>query len=110
MIRGITVTLYEATQTGTDDFGAAVYTETATDVPGVIVTPAAAADVVNDLQLYGKRAVYELCLPKGDAHDWTDKRVSFFGQDFRVFGPAQEYIEANVPLKWNKKVRVERYE
>ena len=111
MIRGITVTLYERTPGSTvDDFGAAIYTETAVSVPGVLVTPIAAEDIINDLQLYGKRGAYELCLPKGDAHDWTDARVDFFGQSFRVYGPAQEYIEANVPLRWNRKVRVERYE
>ena len=111
MIRGVDVTLYERTPGSTaDEFGAAVFTETAVTVHNVLISPAAQEDIVNDLQLFGSRAVYELCIPKGDTHDWCDCRVSFFGSDFHVYGPVVEYIEANVPLKWNRKVRVERYE
>lgn len=110
MIKGITVTLYERTQSDTDAFGAPVWTETAVPVKNVLVTPTSDRDVIDALQIYGKHAVYELSLPKGDQHDWRDRRVDFFGQRFRVFGLGKEYIEANVPLCWNRKVLVERYE
>ena len=109
LIRGITVTLYERMKTGDDAFGAPVYTEIPVQVENVLVTPTSTADVVNDLQLYGKRAEYERCLPKGDAHIWDGCRVDFFGQSWRVFGPPVEYIEAMVPLDWNRKVKVEQY-
>lgn len=109
MIRGISVTLYERTQTGTDAFSAPVFRETPVEVENVLVTPVAAEAVVQDLQLYGKRAAYELCLPKGDTHRWDDCRVDFFGQTWRVYTPPREYIEAQLPLDWNRKVRVERY-
>ncbi|MEG2843511.1 MAG: hypothetical protein RR900_08485 [Ruthenibacterium sp.] len=108
-IKGITVTLYERTQTGKDAFGAPIYGKNPVRVENVLVTPVAASDIVNDLQLYGKRAEYELCIPKGDTHDWEDCSVSFFGQSWRVFGAPIEYIDALVPLAWNKKVKVERY-
>lgn len=108
MIKGITVTLYGRESGGTDDFGAPVYTETEISVPDVLVTPTASEEVVSEIQLYGKRSVYELCIPKGDTHDWENKKIRFFGQDFQSFGPVTEYIEANVPLRWNKKVKVER--
>lgn len=109
LIKGITVTLYEKAQTGTDEFHAPVYTETAVEVENVLVQPVSADDVVDDLRLYGKRAEYELCIPKGDSHDWEDCRVVFFGQTWRTFGFVREYIEALVPLSWNRKVKVERY-
>lgn len=109
LIKGIPVILYERTKIGEDPFGAAEYTETPTIVENVLVTPVAADAVVQDLQMYGKRAAYELCLPKGDSHQWEDCRVEFFGQSWRVYTPAQEYIEAQLPLDWNRKVRVERY-
>lgn len=109
-LHGIPVTLYERTQTGTDSFNAPIYSETPVTVENVLVSPVSAEAVVGELQLYGKRAVYELCLPKGDAHDWTGCRVEFFGQSFRVFGPVQELIESLVPFDWNRKVKVERYE
>jgi hypothetical protein len=43
-------------------------------------------------------------------HEWEDRKVTFFGKDWKVFGIPQEGIESMVPLKWNKKVTVERYE
>lgn len=110
MIRGITVTLYERVQTGEDEFHAPIYEETAQDVANVLVTPTAAEEVVSELQLYGKRSVYELSIPKGDAHEWENRRISFFGQTFQSFGSVTEYIESMVPGPWNKKVKVERIE
>lgn len=110
MIKGITVTLHERTQFGTDEFGAPVYAEIEEEVDNVLVTPSSAEDVVQDLQLYGRRSVYELCIPKGDEHEWENATVEFFNRTFRTFGPVTEYIESMVPLSWNRKVKVERYE
>lgn len=110
MIKGIPVTLYEAVQTGVDAFHAPVFSETPVTVENVLVCPVGADDVVQDLQLYGKRAEYTLCIPKGDTHEWKDRTVEFFGQKWRTFGFATEYIEENLPLDWNLKVKVERFE
>lgn len=110
MIRGIDVTIYERTQTGTDGFNEPVYTEESVTVKNVLVTPTASEEVVSEIQMYGTRSVYELCIPKGDTHNWENRRIRFFGQDFQSFGPVTEYIEALVPGPWNKKVKVERVE
>jgi len=110
MIKGITVILYERTQSGVDDLNDAVYTETPVEVKNVLVTPVDSTEIVNSITLEGKKAVYELCLPKGDAHEWENCRVSFFGEDWIAFGFTREYIEDNVPLSWNRKVKVARYE
>lgn len=110
MITGITVTLYEKTQTGTDDFGDPVYTEKTVDVNDVLVYPSTGAEVLETVNLYGKKAVYTMAIPKGDTHDWEDQKVSFFGKTWKTFGIPTEGIEANIPLRWNKKVTVERYE
>lgn len=109
MIRGIPITLYEKTPAGTDALNAPVYEETPIVVQNVLVTPVSSEDAAEALRLYGKRVVYELCIPKGDTHTWEDSRVDFFGQSFLTIGFAQEYIEANLPLGWNKKIRVVRY-
>lgn len=109
MIEGITVTLYDMVQIGTDAFLAPVFDETPVQVANVLVCPLAAADVADGLQLYGKRAEYELYLPKGDTHCWEDRKVSFFGQLWHTVGFVTEYIGPNVPLAWNRKIRVERY-
>lgn len=110
MIHGITVRLYEKTQAGTDDFNAPIYAETPVDVPGVLVGEPTTEDIVNDLQLYGKHIAYTLGIPKGDAHNWENVTVEFFGQKFRTYGGVTQGIEDLIPLAWNKKVRVERYD
>ncbi len=111
-MRGITVTLYERTQTGTDAFGAPVYTETETDVENVLVAPVTAGgeEVFDRLSLTGRKAVYTLALPKGDAHGWEGCRVRFFGETWQVIGKPTEGIEEMIPLQWNRKVQVERIE
>lgn len=108
--RGITVTLYEVTQTGTDDFGEPVYTETPTDVENVLVSPSTPQEILDTTNLYGRKAVYTLGIPKGDSHDWENRRVDFFGESWRVFGAPVKGIEEFIPLDWNTKVTVERYE
>lgn len=109
LIRGIPVTLYQRTEAGKNVLGETLYTETPVTVPNVLVTPATAEAVVSELQLNGHRLVYELCIPKGDDHDWEGCRVEFFGRQFRVYAPPTEYIETLIPLDWNRKVKVERY-
>ena len=109
MIRGITVTLYEKEETGRDDFGAPVFKETPVQVGNVLVGEPDAAAVVSELQLTGRRLAYVLALPKGDDHDWANTAVEFFGQRFRTYGDVTEGIEAMIPLRWNRKVKVERY-
>lgn len=106
---GIDITLYAREQTGTDAFGAPVYTETAKTVSNVLVGEPSADDVVTDLRIYGKRLAYTLAIPKGDENDWEDATVEFFGQKFRAYGPVSQGIEELIPLSWNKKVKVERY-
>lgn len=109
MINGITVTLYTKTQTDTDGFGDPVYTETPVDVADVLVYPSTSTEILETVNLYGKKAVYTMAIPKGDTHDWEDQKVSFFGETWRTFGIPTEGIESNIPLRWNKKVTVERY-
>lgn len=108
--KGITVTLYTVVQSGVDPFNEPIYTEQAVEVPNVLVAPSTSDDIVDTLNLYGRKAVYTLGIPKGDMNDWENRKVSFFGQDFHVIGIPLEGIEDLIPLDWNKKVMVERYE
>lgn len=109
-IKGITITLYEKTETGVDSFGAPIYEETPVTIDNVIVVPTSGTDVVDATALYGKKAVYTLGIPKGDAHEWKDAKVEFFGETFRVFGAITQGIEDLIPLDWNKKAYCEAYE
>ncbi len=109
MIKGIPVTLIEKTQSGADEFGAPIYEETEVIVDNVLVSPSSTDDIVNSQDLYGKKSVYTLAIPKGDTHNWMDTKVKFFGQEWQTFGFPLEGIEENIPLDWNKKVLVEQY-
>ena len=110
MIKGITVTLYEKEETGRDEFNHPIYKETPVEVKNVLVYPASTTEVLDTLNLTGKKAEYNLAVPKGDAHTWEDNRVEFFGKMWKVIGFPQTGIEENVPLDWNDKWMVERYE
>lgn len=109
-IKGIDVTLYTQVQSGTDGFNKPIYTETAEIVENVLVAPSSSQEVIDSLQLEGKKAVYTLAIPKGDTHDWRDKKVSFFGSTFKTFGMPIKGIDELIPGDWNMKVQVERYE
>ena len=109
MIKGITITLIDKQEAGKDPFGATIYEDVPVPVDNVLVAPTSSDDVVNQLSLTGKKAVYTLAIPKGDTHNWEDKEVEFFGQRWRTFGFPTEGIEDLIPLEWNKKVMVERY-
>ena len=108
-IKGITVKLYERQQTGEDDFKAPIYEETAVEVQNVLVSPSSSNEIVEQLNLHGKMAVYTLAIPKGDTHNWENTTVEFFGEKWHTIGLPIEGIESLIPLDWNKKVTVERY-
>lgn len=109
LLRGQTVTLINREQTGTDAFNTPVYKETAEDAENILICPASTEAVTDGLQLYGKHAVYELLIPKDDAHQWEDREVIFFGQRWRTFGAMLQWMEQLTPGAWNRKIKVERY-
>ena len=110
-MRGVTVTLYDVEQTGTDALNHPIYKETPVTVDNVLYSPMSTTQVLETYNLTGRMAVYELGIPKGDTHEWTaGKKVSFAGHDWRIIGIPTEGIDNLVPLRWNTKVQVERYE
>lgn len=113
-MRGITVTLYEQTQSGTDPFGAPIYTETAEQVDNVLVGEPSTDDITISTAIYQKKIQYMLGIPKGDTHDWQDKHVSWtdaYGRvhHVRTFGFPITGIETLIPTPWHMKVRCEAY-
>lgn len=110
MIRGIPIILFDKKQIGTDDFNHPIYEEVPIIVKNVLVAPATSDDIVSSVNLTGKKAVYTLAIPKGDRNIWTDRSVKFFCEMWKTLGFPTEGIEGNIPLDWNKKVMVERYE
>ena len=110
VLQGITIKLYNRAQTGTDAFNRPIYEEVSTDVDDVLIGEPTTEEVVNELNLSGKRLAYTLAIPKGDDHEWKDAVVEFFGERFQTFGAPTQGIEAMIPLRWNKKIKVKRYE
>lgn len=105
--------MYERTvSTETDPFNVSVPVYTPVDVDNVIVgqPETESPEGASDLELYGKRTEYILGIPKGDTHNWENAIVEFFGRKFRTFGSPIKGIEDLVPLSWNIKVRVERFD
>ena len=109
LLKGITVTLYQKTQTGTDSFNRPIYTETPVCVPNVLFAPSSTDDVVNQTNVTGKKEMYLLGLPKGDTHDWVNVRVKIGNDIFKTVGFPEEGIEALVPTEWHRKVKLERF-
>lgn len=109
MIKGITVILHEKREIGKDEFNHPIYEEQAATVENVLVAPVGVSEILDMQNLTGKKAVYNIAVPKGDTHIWKDSRVEFFGEMWRVIGFPQMGIEANIPLDWNQKWTVERY-
>ena len=108
-MRGITVTLYEKTQTGTDELNKPIYAETPVRVDNVLVAPISSQELPELVDLTGKKVEYNLAIPKGDTHVWEDRKVEFFGKTWQTIGFVTEGIEELIPLAWNKKVMVARY-
>lgn len=111
MIKGITVKIIPFKESGTDDFGAPVMEESdPISVDNVLVAPVSSSELLDISNLYGKKAVYQLGIPKDDTNTWENQIVEFFGQRWHVFSVSQKGIDANIPLTWNDKYMVERYE
>lgn len=81
------------------------------DIPetigNVLVGEPSSAGFADNVESVGSQLAYALAVPKGDTHDWQDKKVEFFGQIFRTVGYPIQGIDENIPLDWNKKIRAE---
>lgn len=110
MIKGMTVTLINKREVGRDPFDKPILEDMEVEVDNVLVRPTSTEDVINTKDLTGRTAVYTLAIPKGDTNTWENQEVRFFGERWRVFGIPLQGIEEMIPLDWNKKVMVERYE
>lgn len=115
MIKGITVRLVNHIPAGENELGETISLPEWEEVENVLPGQPTAEQIVTDQQLFGKRTVYLLCIPKGDTHQWKDAEVVFLnkpwnGQRFRTFGPPIAYVEANTPTPWNKQIRCEQIE
>lgn len=109
MFRGVTITLHKQVEIGKDPFDAPIYEDQDIYVDNVLIGEPSSDQIMEELNLHGKRLAYVLAIPKGDTNDWKDCEVSFFGERFKTYGEPTQGIDHLIPLSWNKKVKVERY-
>ena len=113
MIKGITIQLVNKVDTGNvDELNHAIYFEQYITVNNVLVAPSSGPEIIDSVNLYGKKALYTLGIPKGDTNTWEDMEVILpapFAGRYRVIGYPTAGIDAMIPLQWNKKVYIERY-
>lgn len=109
-IKGINVILLKKVEKGKDPFGNLIFEDEKIQVSNVLVGQPTTDEITNSLNLYGKKIVYTLGIPKGDTNIWENQEVIFFNKKFKTFGYVVEGIEDMIPLDWNKKVMVCSYE
>lgn len=114
-MRGETVILYEETPNGTLPTGEITYEVTPVEVHDVLIGEPSSEELLSSVDLYGKSLRVILGIPKGDTHDWVNKRVDWtdaYGNthSFITFGYPITGVEANIPTRWHMKVRCAQYE
>lgn len=110
LIKGQSVILVCQKEVGADPFGKPIFSSIDITVDNVLIAPTSTQDVINQMSIDGRKAVYTLAIPKEDYNDWENKIVKFFGKDWKTVGVPLQGIDELIPLDWNKKVMVERYE
>lgn len=109
-IKGQMIYLWDQIETGTNPLGKKLYKKQKVPIKNVIIAQPSTEDVEATINLTGRKAEYLLGIPKGDKHDWDGKEVEFYGKTWRVIGTPTQGMPHMMPLDWNKKVLVERYE
>lgn len=107
LLKGITVRLLQKYQIGVDEINEPIYEEEPIEVENVLIAPLSDEEIIDTLNLTGRRAVYQLAIPKTDNHNWENQRVEFFGEVWQVIGKPVKGIDYLIPLDWNMKVKVE---
>ncbi len=107
-IKGKSVVLHERTITEYDPLGNPIYHTVDVTVDNVLWNVSSVDDLIDTSRLEGTQELYTLAIPKGDTHTWLENTVTFNGKDFHCYAES-EGIEDLIPLEWNKKVLVERY-
>lgn len=110
ILKGIEIILVDKVENGVDEFNHPIFVDKEIVVKNVLVAPVKTEDVTNIVNLTGKKAEYQLGIPKCDKNNWENREVIFFGRKWRTIGTPQEGIESMIPLSWNRKIMVERYE
>lgn len=108
-IKGGSVVLHTRTINGYDPLGNPIYEYTDVTVKNVLWNVSSVDDLIDTNRLEGTQELYTLSIPKGDANTWLENTVTFNGKTYHCYAEG-EGMEDLIPLEWNKKVLVERYD
>ena len=89
--------------------GNPIYKYTDVTVENVLWNESSVDDLIDTNRLEGTQELYTLSIPKGDANTWLENTVTFNGKTYHCYAEG-EGMEDLIPLEWNKKVLVERYD
>lgn len=110
-ISGETISLIPQVEGALDTLGEPTMTDgTPVSVENVLISPVTSSEVLDTLNLSGRKAVCTLSIPKGDENEWEDQVVLFWDHRWKVVGFVIQSMDHLTPLDWNKKVTVERYD
>lgn len=109
-IKGQTIILYVKREIGKDEFNSPIFEEVPENVDNVLIQPNSDTEILNDIQLYGKRTQYTIHVPKNDTHNWEDSTIEFYGQKWITVGHGVIYDKSLTPLDWNKQIKVVAYD
>lgn len=111
-IQGISIQVMQKTITGYDWANQPIYSDEWVSVDNVLVGEPTTDDITQALDLFNKRIAYVMAIPKGDTHEWVNTKVRLpepFAGEYQTVGIPTAGIEENIPLQWNKKVKIEAY-
>ncbi len=111
-IKGIPIILNEKVVTGVDGFNREIVEENPVTIENVVIGQPTSDDVLNEVNLSGKTISYVLAIPAGDAHDWENTTVEFYGRKWKTVGAPMQFMDGFMgkDFPWNKKVKVTTYE
>lgn len=99
-----TVIVYDREKTGVDSLNNDVFTETPVEVPGVLVVPGSAENVIDSMRPDGIMVSYTLYFPKSFTGEVDRKRIDVRGRACRAIGHSDRYKGS--PNGWNMVVYV----
>lgn len=108
-MKGTTITLINKVKKGTDELNHDIYEEVTTAVDNVLIVLGASDGIPDSTSLDKKKLTGEIAIPKGDLNDWVNADIVWNGYRLKTVGYPIEGIEANVPTRWHKKIKVEMY-
>ena len=108
-IKGESVVLHARTIDEYDPLGNPIYKNQDITVNNVLWNVSSVDDLIDKTRLEGTKELYTLAIPKGDTNTWLENTVTFNGKTYHCYAES-EGMESLIPLEWNKKVLVERYD